>query len=902
MLFSILFKGKLGNVYNSFLYSFWGKKSSASPYDKTSLGDNRDEPEFDLVSSIDEKAKLALTVFSGDIKIAPNGLELNNDIELQSTGLELNSDTEFKPTSLELSNDIELQSNGLELSNDIELQSNGLELSNDIELQSNGLELSNDIELQSNGLELNSDIKLKSVDFFPESQFVSDGNEINVTLESSTQISGINALPTTFKIQSETGTPRANSSLISFADSSSQNFSAKSLLAPWLDLIKEPVVNSGSFQDAFSSVGNFNSLIKNILQLNPSSLKIQPLENLAGVFDTADHLLAWNTLALDFATASVSGPTPCSRFFGYLNISQWDSWAVFEDTAIGSIYNKEKQASFISLLDSFEISSNDLAEFKCLYQASTKIVQEILEHAVRQVAMDVSAFNVVSGIETSLFKEGIPESLVGAAQKLLAKNLDLSELGKKIGDLVVSIGTNIGETVSSSINQYALGDGSNQLGFYADTTDYIPSPSVYDPNDPNTKIDSSWQPLEGQSALTPQWGAVTPFAIEPDNLIPSSSIVTPYTELGELNSDFIDELMNVRDKRLNLTAEEAAIAEYYEGGPFTSFPPGLWQQQSVDLSISRNLDLDQALKLNLGVSLALSDAGIATWNLKYSANTVRPITAIRQYKPDTVLSDGSLAGDWEPYLDTPPFPDIASGHSAFSSSANYIFNQSFESNYFDFSVTLADDDSVYSVDGFDGIPGVGDDVTIQAVYFTGAAAQAGDSRIYGGIHLKDGDLKGQIIGYITGLKVSRKIDSLEQGISLEELSSLPVQSFGTMKSDILTGLSMEDFDEISVHQLYAFDGDDTLIAKGESLWQLYGGSGMDTFQLFETGSVSLRDYERMEEIELASTIFQQGESIDDIQFTISATGPFTDVSINDRLLFVMDGYWISDDVSVSILA
>ena len=123
-----------------------------------------------------------------------------------------------------------------------------------------------------------------------------------------------------------------------------------------------------------------------------------------------------------------------------------------------------------------------------------------------------------------------------------------------------------------------------------------------------------------------------------------------------------------------------------------------------------------------------------------------------------------------------------------------------------------------------------------------------------------------------------------------------------MWNDILTGLTSEAFDENTVRQLYAFKGDDTLIAEGNSLWQLYGGSGMDTFQLFETGSVSLRDYERMEDIELASTIFQQGESIDDIQFTISATGPFTDVSINDRLLFTMDGYWISDDVSVSILA
>ena len=119
---------------------------------------------------------------------------------------------------------------------------------------------------------------------------------------------------------------------------------------------------------------------------------------------------------------------------------------------------------------------------------------------------------------------------------------------------------------------------------------------------------------------------------------------------------------------------------------------------------------------------------------------------------------------------------------------------------------------------------------------------------------------------------------------------------------------MEDFDEIPVQQLYAFDGEDVIVVKGDSLWEVYGGSGMDTFQFYETGSVSLRDYESMEEIELAPTIFQKGESLADIQFTISANTIsannklFTDVSLNDRLLFTMDGDWDPKNVSLSILA
>jgi hypothetical protein len=518
--------------------------------------------------------------------------------------------------------------------------------------------------------------------------------------------------------------------------------------------------------------------------------------------------------------------------------------------------------------------------------------------------MDVSAFNVFSEIQSSLFIDGIPSDLVGTAEELLSKNLastaEMLSVGK-IADLVVSIGTEIGETVSSSIVDYALIDGSNQLGFYEDTTGYIPPVSVYEPNNPNSPIDSFWIPQEGQIALTPQWGEVTPFAIDTNDLIPSE-IVTPYTDQGDLNAVFIRQLIEVRDTGISLTPLEKAIAELYEGGDGTAFPPGYWHEQTIDQAEIRNLNLDESLKLLFGVSQSMFDSGIVVWETKYVYQSVRPGTSIPQYKPNTVLSDGTLASEWNPYLSTPPFPDIASGHSAFSSAANYFLIDHFGSNYYDFTVTLKDDDSIYSVNGFDGMPGSGDDIVISATYFSEASAQAGISRIYGGIHAADGDLQGQLIGNRSGSKVSQKIDSLLKGLPLEEVSALPIQSFGTMVDDILTGLPSESFDANSVQQLYAFGGDDTLIAKGESLWQLYGGFGKDTFQIYETGSVSLRDYESMEKIELDAAIFESSETIGDIQFNISATEPFTEVSINDRSLFKMDGYWISDDVSLSILA
>ena len=868
MLSSSFFRSNRKYRYRSFLYSLWGDKLKEDVCDISCLRASRGRYRygFDINSSNDEKAKFALTGFSGDIKVEPSTLELNNDIQVGPSPLEFNGDIELQPTELEL----------------------------------------------------NSDIKSKSVDFLPESQIFSTGNDTNVAVEPSPQISGINTnvLTTSLKTQSETDTQFPKSSLNPFVDFPSQSFSVKRLFAPLLNLIDQSGGNSASFKGVFPSAGYFESLIENLSNLSdfPFSKK-QSLENLDGAFDNPDHLFEWSSLALDNATLSTSGPTAVTRLFALLTTSMWDVWAVFEDKAVGSIYNQDKQDNFIALLESFEISYRDLAKFKFLYQASANNVKDFLEHAVRQVAMDVSAFNVLSEIQSSLFIGGIPDVLVGTAEELLSKNLaSTAELLSvdNIADLVVSIGTEIGENVSSSINQYAKKDGSNQSGFYADTTDYSPSQSVYDADDPDTKIDSKWQPLPGQVGVTPQWGSVTPFAINPYELIPST-ILTPYTEIGELSEEFISELTFVRDKRLTLTPQEKAIAEYYEGGPETAFPPGLWFEQAIKQALSLGLDLDESLKLTFGVALAMFDAGIATWKLKYQADSVRPTTAIQQYMPEKVLSDGSLAKDWEAFLPIPAFPDIASGHSSFSSAANFIFIESFNSNVFDFSVTLEDDDSQYSENGFDGMPGPGPDIVIRATYFTEAAAQAGESRLLGGIHLPEGDLQGRMIGIKSAAFVNQKINSLEQGISLEEVSSLPIQSFGTMKNDTLTGISLEDFDEIPVQQLYAFDGEDVIVVKGDSLWEVYGGSGMDTFQFYETGSVSLRDYESMEEIELAPTIFQKGESLADIQFTISANTIsantisannklFTDVSLNDRLLFTMDGDWDPKNVSLSILA
>jgi hypothetical protein len=58
------------------------------------------------------------------------------------------------------------------------------------------------------------------------------------------------------------------------------------------------------------------------------------------------------------------------------------------------------------------------------------------------------------------------------------------------------------------------------------------------------------------------------------------------------------------------------------------------------------------------VSVALFDAFIQCWNIKYIYNTVRPETVIDKY----------FNPEWRPHLQTPPFPEYTCGHCTISAS------------------------------------------------------------------------------------------------------------------------------------------------------------------------------------------------------------------------------------------
>ena len=133
---------------------------------------------------------------------------------------------------------------------------------------------------------------------------------------------------------------------------------------------------------------------------------------------------------------------------------------------------------------------------------------------------------------------------------------------------------------------------------------------------------------------------------------------------------------------------------------------------------------DESMLIYTTVSIGLMDAFMSCWDEKFRSNRIRPETAIRKY----------IDPNWQPLLQTPPFPEYVSGHSTISAASATILTHYLGDNF-----SFTD-----SVEVSYGLPAR----TFSS--FRQAADEAGISRFYGGIHFMDaiehGSIQGQKVG------------------------------------------------------------------------------------------------------------------------------------------------------------
>jgi hypothetical protein len=244
---------------------------------------------------------------------------------------------------------------------------------------------------------------------------------------------------------------------------------------------------------------------------------------------------------------------------------------------------------------------------------------------------------------------------------------------------------------------------------------------------PGGEAPGLWRPTEPmfEVALLPQWASLDPFTMtSPSQFRPPGP---PALDSQAYATSLNDVKALGRQTGSSRTPEQTAIARFWADGPGTYTPPGHWNLIAEEIAARGTSPIENA-RLFAQLNLALADAAIVAWNAKYTDGFWRPITAIQEAE-----SDGNPATSadesWQPFLISPPFPDYVSGHSTFSAAAATILGATFGD---------ATPFTTRSV----GLPGV--DRTFPS--FSAAAAEAGRSRVYAGIHFEFANQDGQAAG------------------------------------------------------------------------------------------------------------------------------------------------------------
>ena len=141
-------------------------------------------------------------------------------------------------------------------------------------------------------------------------------------------------------------------------------------------------------------------------------------------------------------------------------------------------------------------------------------------------------------------------------------------------------------------------------------------------------------------------------------------------------------------------------------------------------------NLFQSAEGMLRMSSAIFDGFIAVWDAKYTYEYIRAVTVIQRH----------IDSSWLPLIETPAFPEYPSAHSTISSAAATVLTDMFGEYEF---TDSAEYEFGFGVRRFKN--------------FRQASDEACMSRIYGGIHFREGMEYGKNLGNAVGNYHNQKL-------------------------------------------------------------------------------------------------------------------------------------------------
>ncbi len=292
-----------------------------------------------------------------------------------------------------------------------------------------------------------------------------------------------------------------------------------------------------------------------------------------------------------------------------------------------------------------------------------------------------------------------------------------SQFSKNQSKLAVMKSKNYGISVAELILKYAEKDGAKESTYRS-----------YDINYKLPKCDSCFEinrtaDLENTGPLHPDWGKVRTFIADNQK---ESDIRPGFDFSIYKDSKFYKQALEVYtvSKEVTPGSEKHRIANFWDDAATYTYTP-IGHSLSILTHIFRNnpTSIDSAAVLYANLSLAMHDAFVITWGLKYKYNLIRPVAYIKKY----------IDSAWETTLLTPPFPEFPSGHSAQSAAMATVLTK-----YMGDSTGFTDYSKYWT-----GAP-----KTFKN--FWESANETSISRLYGGIHYREGLDKGQLVGKLAG--------------------------------------------------------------------------------------------------------------------------------------------------------
>jgi hypothetical protein len=473
-------------------------------------------------------------------------------------------------------------------------------------------------------------------------------------------------------------------------------------------------------------------------------------------------VVGWSEVTLQATRESKFGPTATARNLFMVHGAMYNVWTIFDKKA-----THEGQAFAPKTT-----GGND---------------QKVVAISGAAYRMISKLFPDYCGTLESVRKAIVPDALLEANQSFWNKGLAAADV----------------------LHFQRLTDGSNEAAKYAEVTSNR-YPSIYAPVNHHSIPQNSpaynpnrWQPLQPagllpQNPLTQHWGNVSPFAVTDVVALrpappPRLGSAVQYTDgkgkVSSSNDAFISQMEEVITVSSQLVDKEKVIAEYWADGPRTETPPGHWFTFAQDLIHRDGLGVDKTVKLLFALGAGVLDSSICCWEAKRAYDSPRPQSAIRNLKwGQRIMAWGgpnkgtvSMKGEkWMPYqpasFPTPPFQEFTSGHSTFSNcSASILTELLGDGTFYDgFSRGVRDD----TKDGWPDFIGQVvvkkgsstfesntpcKDVVLEWATLEDAAEEAGMSRLYGGIHIQDGNLRGAEMGKAIATLVLAKAKKLWGG-------------------------------------------------------------------------------------------------------------------------------------------